>query len=85
MTGVQTCALPIYIFTQPFTPKNKVNNLLNAKPGDIADDTLYVYPPGIPIITSGEIYTEEIINEINDYYSKGYKIKSNKGFATTFD
>ncbi len=73
------------IFTQPFTPKNKVNNLLNAKPGDIADDTLYVYPPGIPIITSGEIYTEEIINEIYDYYSNGYKIKSNKGLAAAFD
>ncbi|MCI8308409.1 MAG: aminotransferase class V-fold PLP-dependent enzyme [Lachnospiraceae bacterium] len=54
-------------------------NVWHAKPGDTADDTLYVYPPGIPIIMAGEIYTEEIIDRINDYCCKGYKIKGNGG------
>jgi len=52
---------------------------INAKPGDIADDIIYVYPPGIPIISAGEIYTEEIIEKINYYIENGYRIKSNKG------
>ena len=52
---------------------------LCAKPGDTADDTLYVYPPGIPIIAAGEMYTEDIIDKINDYCCKGYTIKGNGG------
>jgi len=52
---------------------------ISAKPGDIANDIIYVYPPGIPIISAGEIYTEEIIDKINYYIENGYRIKSNRG------
>lgn len=46
-------------------------------PGSIAEDMLYVYPPGIPIVVPGETYTEEIIANINHYIDKGYIIKEN--------
>ena len=62
-----------------YIPENNAIYSRHIKPGDTADDTLYVYPPGIPLIATGEIYTEDIINKLNDYYSKGYKIKGNKG------
>lgn len=60
-------------------PENNIIHSKHIKPGDTADDTLYVYPPGIPLIATGEIYTEDIINTLNGYYGKGYIIKGNKG------
>lgn len=47
----------------------KLKNSLNK----ISKETIMIYPPGIPLIIPGEIFTQEIINELT-YYKK---IKAN--------
>ena len=42
--------------------------------GFVAADYIYTYPPGIPVIVPGEIYTDEILDEINHRYVMGLKL-----------
>ena len=46
----------------------KVVKLKNAV-GKISKEMIMIYPPGIPVIIPGEVFTQDVINEIN-YYSK---------------
>ncbi len=41
----------------------KLDNAL----GRISKETIMIYPPGIPIIIPGEVFTKDIINELNYY------------------
>lgn len=43
----------------------KITNTLKERLNEISDKTVFVYPPGIPIIVSGEVITKEIIDEID--------------------
>ena len=52
-----------------------VNNSLEKLIGKKSDKTVYIYPPGIPIIVTGEIVTEKIINEINESIKTGLDVK----------
>lgn len=52
-----------------------VNNSLEKLIGKKSDKTVYIYPPGIPIIVTGEIVTEKIINEINESIKVGLDVK----------
>ena len=44
--------------------RNK-NNLLNVNVGDIAGSFYTLYPPGIPILTPGQIICKNVITKIN--------------------
>ena len=46
----------------------KVVKLKNAV-GKISKEMIMIYPPGIPVIIPGEVFAQDVINEIN-YYSK---------------
>ena len=53
----------------------KVCKLKNAL-GKISKEMIMIYPPGIPIIIPGEVFTQEVINEINYYQRKKVTIIS---------
>lgn len=42
--------------------------------GKIAKEAIVPYPPGIPIISSGEIISSEILDIINSYINSGYSV-----------
>lgn len=46
-----------------------------------------IYPPGIPVVIPGEVISEEIINDLNDYLKKGSTIlsESELGFIKVVD
>lgn len=41
---------------------------LNDAVGEISKESIMVYPPGIPLIIPGEMFTQEIIDHINYYF-----------------
>ena len=61
--------------------KNNNSKYLNYKEteGKISKEYIWVYPPGIPLITPGEVINKEIIKKINEYQ------KANIEVRTTFD
>lgn len=42
--------------------------------GKISAETVYVYPPGVPIVAAGEIITPEIIRILRKYPEMGYEL-----------
>ena len=42
--------------------------------GKIVKEAIVPYPPGIPLVSSGEKITQEIIEEIKGYLNKGISI-----------
>ncbi|MDO4966876.1 MAG: aminotransferase class I/II-fold pyridoxal phosphate-dependent enzyme [Lachnospiraceae bacterium] len=52
-----------------------VDNSLEKLIGKKSDKTVYVYPPGIPIIVCGETVTEDIVKEINENIKAGLDVK----------
>lgn len=46
--------------------------------GMISAEYLWAYPPGIPIITPGEIFDGEIIGVVKSYYESGLSLYSDK-------
>jgi arginine/lysine/ornithine decarboxylase len=46
--------------------------------GMISAEYLWAYPPGIPIITPGEIFDGEIIGMVKSYYESGLSLYSDK-------
>ena len=61
--------------------RNKIYKLEDYKEieGKISKEYIWVYPPGIPLITPGEVINKEIIKKINEYQ------KANIEVRTTFD
>ena len=61
--------------------KNNNSKYLNYKEteGKISKEYIWIYPPGIPLITPGEIINKEIIQKINDYKNANIEVR------TTFD
>ena len=61
--------------------KNNNSKYLNYKEteGKTSKEYIWVYPPGIPLITPGEVINKEIIKKINEYQ------KANIEVRTTFD
>ena len=61
--------------------RNKIYKLEDYKEieGKISKEYIWVYPPGIPLITQGEVINKEIIKKINEYQ------KANIEVRTTFD
>lgn len=43
--------------------------------GRISGEYVYIYPPGIPIVAPGEIFSEEILNEIYKAVHRGFHVK----------
>ncbi|MDD5923983.1 MAG: aminotransferase class I/II-fold pyridoxal phosphate-dependent enzyme [Clostridia bacterium] len=43
--------------------------------GRISSETLYLYPPGIPFIVSGEVVTEEIADLLNSIENNDFSLK----------
>ena len=43
---------------------------------EVAAESIMVYPPGIPIVIPGEVITEEIIEDLKLYRSRGSTILS---------
>ncbi len=52
----------------------KVLIQLNLSLNKICGDFITPYPPGIPILTPGEIITQDIINKINEYLKNNINI-----------
>ena len=48
---------------------------LTACEGRVSGDYLYAYPPGIPMIIPGEVFSKELVKEILDGQAKGVHIK----------
>lgn len=48
---------------------------LGSATGKISAASVYIYPPGIPIINPGELITTEIKEIIESYLSKGFSVK----------
>ena len=56
-------------------PKMPVPPLVPSdREGHVSESFISVYPPGIPIIIPGEIYTKEVIDRINEALRKGLKV-----------
>lgn len=45
----------------------------------ISKESIMIYPPGIPLIVPGEVFTRELINRINEYKRLGVTILSDYG------
>jgi len=45
----------------------------------ISKESIMIYPPGIPLIVPGEVFTKELINRINEYKRLGVTILSDYG------
>lgn len=50
-------------------------NTLKTIIGNKSDKTVYVYPPGIPIIIEGETVTQEVIDKIDEALKAGLDVK----------
>lgn len=55
--------------------KENINNSLKNKLLEKSDRTVFVYPPGIPIVFEGEIITEEVISKIDKALIAGLDVK----------
>ncbi len=62
---------------QAFYSDMKVVNLENAT-GSICGEYIIPYPPGIPLLSPGEIITEELINLIGKWKSEGHSVIGSK-------
>ncbi|MCI1245388.1 MAG: agmatine deiminase [Bacilli bacterium] len=49
---------------------------LNACDGAISKEQIMIYPPGIPIIVPGEVWTKELVSRVKHYASNGVTILS---------
>ena len=43
--------------------------------GKVSAEFVYLYPPGIPIIAPGEVFTEEIVEKIEAYKATGLLVQ----------
>lgn len=68
-----------YMITRPrtayFAPTQTVS--LDDALNHICKESIMIYPPGIPIILPGEVFTKDIINQIKDGSKKGCRLLSN--------
>lgn len=54
--------------------QKKTNCALDLAEGLIAADYIYLYPPGIPLVTPGEIITDEVIEMIRHWLDTGLHV-----------
>ncbi len=77
------------VFTRPreayHAPKKYIP--LNEAAGEIAGESVMIYPPGIPIVIPGEVISEDIINDLDFYKRNGSTILSDteSGFMKVID
>lgn len=43
--------------------------------GRVSGDYIYVYPPGIPIVAPGEVFSKDIVNELQSAVDQGLNVK----------
>ena len=65
------CCMPIYETT--FMGREAVR--LEESSGRISAAYIYLYPPDIPIVTPGELLTDEMINILSYYIAQGISVK----------
>lgn len=58
--------------------KELADNCLRGRINEVSDMTVYIYPPGIPIVTEGEIVTEDAICKIDEAMKAGLEVKTTK-------
>ncbi len=77
------------VFTRPreayHAPKKYIP--LAEAAGEIAGESVMIYPPGIPIVIPGEVISEDIINDLDFYRRNGSTILSDTtyGFMKVID
>lgn len=49
--------------------------------GRVSGEYLYLYPPGIPLITPGEVITKKLIEEVGELKSEGYSVEGADDFT----
>lgn len=62
------------------TLENKELLELDTSQNRVSAEYIWAYPPGIPIIVSGEIISQEIIDYVNSALESGVNIQSTYGF-----
>ncbi len=61
-----------------FSEKSKLINIKDAK-NRISKEYVWVYPPGIPLITPGEIFDETIIDKILSFEASNIEVRTSSG------
>lgn len=57
--------------------KEKLKQEIQKRRGKVSENFVYVYPPGIPMLVPGEVYTDAICDELLDKVEKGLNVRIN--------
>jgi arginine/lysine/ornithine decarboxylase len=68
---------------EPFECSDKIGKVLDITDcnGKISLEDVFAYPPGIPLIVSGEIVTDDIINQVKTLADNNISVQSTLGNA----
>lgn len=61
-----------------FSESSKVINIKEAK-GKISKEYVWVYPPGVPLITPGEIFDEAVIKKLLEFEASDIEVRTSSG------
>ena len=56
--------------------KNKIKTIYKKAEGKISNEYIFVYPPGIPYITPGEVIDKNVISKIEEFMKNGIEIRT---------
>lgn len=64
--------------------KEKETIVLEDSEGRICGEYIYLYPPGIPLVTPGEYLNHELLEDIKNYKDKGFVIEGLADLSGTY-
>ena len=67
-------AAPVFTLSDAVNGEGKQIDLWESE-GEISQEFLYLYPPGIPILAPGERITKEILDRVAWYMEKGLLVQ----------
>ncbi len=70
--------IPLFEAEKYKTVEMKTENCI----GRISGDFIYAYPPGVPLITAGEVISDGVIKLISEYRNSGVSVYSSDGEIT---
>lgn len=56
--------------------KDKIKTIYKKAEGKISNEYIFVYPPGIPYITPGEVIDKNVISKIEEFMKNGIEIRT---------
>ncbi len=69
--GYPKAVFPIY---KAWDAKREMVDITGAC-GRISGEFINLYPPGIPLITPGEVFSKELVRDIGDYINAGMNVQ----------